>query len=92
MRAAAAVRSDAVAIRGAIASSLRADVVDDAALEGLRSELAALRDQADKSLADAISEVHGALDASQRERLADLLERAGRGRPGGGGPYREATT
>ena len=89
-KAASGARSDAAKLGSAIAASVRADVVDDEALRGLREELSSLHDKTEASLAAAIAQVHAALDPTQRERLAALLERAGYG-PMVGGPYRSAT-
>lgn len=77
-------------LRRAIVDALRGEVLDEHSFRTLQQASEAFRADVDAALTRSLGRVHGALDASQRERLADVL---GRVRGGGGlcGPYRGAT-
>lgn len=71
--------------REGLARAIRGDVFDDLAIGEAREKADAVAFQVKEAFEAALRRVHAVLDANQRERLAELLEK---GRRGGGHPYR----
>jgi hypothetical protein len=76
--------------RGDLSAALRGPVLDDAALGAVLGRVDTATSDARNAIVDALRNIHGVLDDTQREHLADLVDRgpwAWR-RSGRGGPYR----
>lgn len=76
--------------REKLAKAVAGEVFDPSALDDASAQVDAATTRVKEAFRAALERVHGVLDAKQRERLAELLEKgAGRGSfYGWGGPYR----
>jgi uncharacterized membrane protein len=73
--------------RADLAAAVRGPVLDDAALGAVLGRVDGATAEARGAILDALRNIHGVLDDKQREQLAELVDRGGWRRPGGG-PYR----
>lgn len=72
-----------------IAKAVAGDVFDPSAIDDASAQLDAATARVKEALRASLEKVHAVLDAKQRERLAELLQKGvGRGGYGWGGPYR----
>jgi len=78
-----AMRSGARGMRGEVASLLKAETIDRAAMEKLRADRIASADAASKRMTQAIADAAEVLTPKQRAELAERMERMGFGRGGG---------
>jgi uncharacterized membrane protein len=76
------VLKSAHGIRSRLASTLRADSFDESSVGELLGDLDGSVDEARKHLLDTLAKLHEVLDPSQRNRLAEWLERPRAYRPG----------
>lgn len=75
--------------REAVGRALAAETFDDAAFESASAHLDATTAKVKDAVAGALRRIHAALDPKQRERLAEIVGRAGFGPwRRWGGPYR----
>jgi uncharacterized membrane protein len=81
------LKDEGKSARGDLARAVRGDDFDEEALAAMFIRHDELLHGLRGDLAGALGRVHAVLDASQRERLAELIER-GAGRGPWGGPYR----
>ena len=72
--------------RADLATAIRGDVLDDAALGAVLGRVDGATTEARTALLEALRKIHGMLDDRQRAQLADLLDHGGWRR--GGSPYR----
>jgi Spy/CpxP family protein refolding chaperone len=78
-----AMRSGARGMRGEVASLLKAEKIDRAAMEKLRADRIASADAASKRMTQAIADAAEVLTPKQRAELAERMESFGFGRGGG---------
>lgn len=73
--------------RGELAAAIRGPSLDDAALGSVLGRVDTATGEARTAFIEALRNIHALLDDKQREALAELLDRGGWWRRGGG-PYR----
>lgn len=82
-----AARDEAATARVDLAKSLAGEVFDDEAFGRASDQVTRATDRARRALREALGRLHATLDAEQRRRVVELLERGG-GFRFAGGPYR----
>lgn len=89
-RVAREAKQGVIGSREKIAKAVAGDVFDPGAVDDASAQVDAATARVKEAFRASLERVHGILDAKQRERLAELLEKgAGRGSfYGWGGPYR----
>lgn len=82
-----AAKSSVRDARPDLAAAIRGASLDDAALGAVLGRVDTATGEARAAVMDALRNIHGLLDARQREQVADLIDN-GWWRRGGGSPYR----